>query len=90
MENIFKALEETVNKHAIDDFRKFIAAYRDVTKWFICSDYCMNDETKPNDVITFVYYPYIFDLPTWLDFIGYLQKTDLKNCRTVSDEFCKF
>ena len=90
MEKLFSVLEETINKAAINEFKCFIAKFHDVTKWFICSDYCLDDKDKPNDVITFVIFPYIFDFPTWLDFVKHLQKTDLKNCRTISKEFCTF
>ena len=90
MEKLFALMEETINKHAINSFRDFISNFKDVSKWFMCSDYCFDDETKPNDVITFVIFPYIYDFQTWLDFIKYLQKTDLKNCRSISKEFCQF
>ena len=90
MERIFQLLEKTVNKSAIDDFRVFTRRFRDVTKWFMSSDYCIDDKNKPNNVITFVLYPYILDLSQWSCLIRSLQKTDLKECRKISKEFCSF
>ena len=90
MERMFQILENTVNKSTINDFRNFTNRFHDVTKWFMSSDYCIDDKGKPNDVITFVIYPYILDFPQWSALIDSLQKTDLKNCRSISKGFCSF
>lgn len=90
MKKIFETLEKTVNKSSINDFRKFKNNFSGVTKWFMTSDYCFDDEKKPNNVITFVIYPYIATFPQWFEYIQSLQKTDLKHCRSVSKEFCDF
>ena len=90
MQRIFKTLEQTLDKSAINDFRIFINNLGNVTKWFMCSDYCIDDKEKPNDVVTFVLYPYIRDFNEWSQLINRLQKTDLKKCRKVSKDFCHF
>lgn len=90
MERIFRTLEETINKSAITLFRNFVNKYPDVTKWFICSDYCFDDRSKANNVISFVIYPYILDFNEWNSVIETMQKTDLKHCRQVSPAFCDF
>ena len=90
MERMFQILEDTVNKSTINDFRNFTNRFHDVTKWFMSSDYCIDDKGKPNDVITFVIYPYILDFSQWSALIDSLQKTDLKNCRSISNGFCSF
>lgn len=90
MERLFSILEGTMNKSSITQFRNFIGKYADVTKWFMCSDYCFDDINKANNVISFVIYPYILDFDEWNKVIDSMQKTDLKNCRKVSPEFCNF
>lgn len=65
MKRVFQALEQTMNKSSITQFRKFVNKYSDVKKWFICSDYCLDDKNKPNNVISFVIYPYIIDFNEW-------------------------
>lgn len=90
MDRMFSCIDETVNKSAIDQFVKFLGQFPDITKWFMCSDYCIGDKNKANDVISFVLYPYIFDFDEWNEIVYSLQKTDLKHCRHVSESFCKF
>ena len=90
MDRLFACIDETMNKSAIYQFRRFLEKYDDVTKWFLCSDYCIGDKDKANDVISFVLYPYIIDFEDWNNVISSLQKTDLKHCRQVSKEFCDF
>lgn len=90
MKQTYQLLESTLSKSSILDFKAFVDRFQDVTKWFMCSDYCLDDFNKPNDVITFVVYPYIVDFSQWMNLISHLQKTDLKHCRRVSSEFCSF
>ena len=90
MEWVFELIENTVEKSAICDFKSFILKHKDVTKWILCSDYCFEDKGKPNDVISFVLYPYIFDFPQWQEIIDNLQSTDIKNTRHISEDFRKF
>lgn len=78
MERVFQVLENTVNRSTINDFRIFTNRFHDVTKWFMSSDYCIDDKGKPNDVITFVIYPYILDFPQWSTLIDSLQKNRFK------------
>ncbi len=56
----------------------------------MCSDYCFDDKNKPNNVVSFVIYPYIFDFDEWNNAIDFMQKSDLKHCRKVSSAFCNF
>ncbi len=85
MDNIFKCIDATMNKSAIVQFKNFIQKYHDVTKWFLCSDYCIADTNKPNDVVSFVLYPYIWDFDEWNEVISSMQKTDLKHCRQLPE-----
>ena len=90
MQKIFECLESTVNKSILEKFQNFLKQYPDVDKWFMCSDYCIGDKNKKNDVITFVIYPYILNFDDWKKVINNLQKKDLKHTRLVSDQFCQF
>ena len=90
MDDIFNCIDTTVNKSSIHQFAKFLQKYPDVTKWFLCSDYCIEDANKPNDVVSFVLYPYILDFNGWNEVVNSMQKTDLKHCRQVSSSFCDF
>ena len=65
MDNMFICIDTTVNKSAIHQFKNFLQKYPEVTKWFMCSDYCIADTKKPNDVVSFVLYPYILDFNEW-------------------------
>ena len=51
MDNMFICIDTTVNKSAIHQFKNFLQKYPEVTKWFMCSDYCIADTKKPNDVV---------------------------------------
>ena len=90
MDNMFICIDTTVNKSAIHQFKNFLQKYPEVTKWFMCSDYCIADTKKPNDVVSFVLYPYILDFNEWNEVVSSMQKTDLKHCRQVSPSFCDF
>lgn len=50
-----RVLEETMNKSSINQFKNFIERYSDVTKWFMCSDYCFDDKSKANNVVSLLY-----------------------------------
>lgn len=90
MQNIYKILDDTINKSAIQNFREYLLKYSDVTKWTLVSDYCLEDKSKPNNVVSFVFFPYIMYLDEWQKIIQDMQKTDLKKTRTVDDKFIKF
>lgn len=47
MDNMFICIDTTVNKSAIHQFKNFLQKYPEVTKWFMCSDYCIADTKKP-------------------------------------------
>ena len=84
------SIDHTISQSTLDDFRQFLSIHDKQTKWVICSDYCVNDRNKPNDVISFVIIPNIFGFNKWQATINSIQKTDIKNTRFISEEFCKF
>lgn len=55
----------------------------------IISDYCFYDPGRNNNCISFILYPYIFDLPTIQSEIYKRAKVDLKHTRIVSNSFCE-
>lgn len=90
MKRVFDVLNQTIQKSSITDFRNFLNGQQGVTKWILASDYCIKDKKKPNDVLSFVLFPYVLYLNDWQDLINKLQKEDIKHTKEISDEFCKF
>ena len=90
MEKIFSMINGTINKSAVVEFREFIKKYSNVTKWYVCSDYCFGDDSKPNDVVSFVIYPHDIDIGLKQDYIQSLQMKDLKKTRSINPDFCRF
>ena len=90
MDRVFSTLDQTIQKSTINDFKKYLALQEGVTKWMLSSDYCIKDKKKPNDVLSFVLFPYVLYLNEWQDLINKLQKEDIKHTKEISDEFCKF
>lgn len=90
MENLFSMINGNINKSAVVKFREFIKKYSDVTKWYVCSDYCFGDDNKPNDVVSFVIYPHDIDIGLKQDYIQSLQMKDLKKTRSINPDFCRF
>ena len=76
MDRIFTALNETVQKSTIEDFRDFLKIHKGVTRWLMSSSYCIGEENKPNDVISFVLFPYIFNFTQWQEIVNTLQNAN--------------
>ena len=55
---IFGCLNDTLNGKAIIQFHNYLKKFSHITKWFSCSDYCLDDTGKERDVYTFVIFPY--------------------------------
>lgn len=87
MIDIFNTLESTINKNTIKQLNDYLDNYKDVEKWIICSDYCLYDKQKPNNVITFVLFPHIVDIAKVTKYIDSIQPSDLKHSRRVTKEF---
>lgn len=90
MQDILKLIDDTVNKSTITDFKNYLKNLSGHTKWLICSDYCIDDKNKANDVATFTVLPYY-------DYLDKIQKeifdnapTDIKKTRTIKDTFIKY
>ncbi|OOM09399.1 hypothetical protein [Clostridium saccharobutylicum] len=87
MKRVFEALESTMNKSSIIDFRNYLKNFSSITKWIIVSDYCINDKDKPNDVMTFVIIPYVVDIFDFQEYIKKIAKSDLKHSNQIDDRF---
>lgn len=58
-------------------------------KWMLYSDYCLDDKTKPNDVITFVLVPFVSE-NQYKELEQTIKKTqpeDLKHSQHVNSDF---
>ncbi len=58
MEDVISFLEDTINKSALGDFKSYLCSKPFYGKWLICSDYCIGNKNKPNDVVSFTIMPY--------------------------------
>ena len=70
----------------------FLANASFSSKWLLYSDYCLDDSSKPNDVITFVLLPFVSesDYQALDKRIGETQPTDIKHAKSVDEEFMDF
>lgn len=84
------AFNDTFYKSSYTDFKKFFIENKDVKKWMICSDYAIGDKNKKNDIVTFTFYPYIVDHQLLQKAIKALAPKDLKNTRTINEDFLSF
>ena len=69
-------------------FSKKNFSKKGIKDWFICSDYCVDDDNK-NDVITFTIIPTIFMKQVYSDSKRYLTK-DLKHISSISSEVINY
>lgn len=60
--NIFNCLDETMNKESKIRFCNYLKKYKDIKKWSICSDYCLDDKNKNSNVYTFALFPVTKDI----------------------------
>ena len=75
-------------KSISEDFIKFINEYSEKDgKWILCSDYCLHDKNKQNNVVSFTLFPYVLDFKRYNYVLNTIQSKDLKNTKQVSNEF---
>lgn len=90
MQEILKVIEDTINKSSIKDFKSYLEGLKGQSKWLICSDYCIEDNNKANDIATFSvlpYYDYFHDIQNSI-----LKKapTDIKKTKIIRDSFVEY
>ncbi|WP_142811830.1 hypothetical protein [Tepidiphilus olei] len=84
------ALFETLDKSAIDDFRAFLAANAGVTKWQIAADYCLHDQSRPNNAFAFSVIPYDDYLDVLKGEIRDALPKDLKKTKSIGEDAAAF
>jgi hypothetical protein len=88
---LLNLLNSTFDKSTISQIdNNYLRNLKSVTKWMCFSDYCLDDKTKPNDVITFSIIPYIEEFPIVESFIKQAAKTDIKKTTIVNEKFIEF
>ncbi len=90
LDGLVEQLFESFEKSAAELFRQFIKANRAVKKWIIAADYCLDDQTHPNDSFVFSIIPY----DDWLDGLkeeikGVLPR-DIKDTKNLAPATTKF
>ena len=75
-------LENTINKSAITDFKNYLKKFPEVTNWYTCSDYCL-DENKNSNVFSFVLFPHIRDFQLLLNEVSTNIEKELKHSGKV-------
>lgn len=85
----FKGVYEDIKEHS--KFIDFVCKNRH-KKWFIFSDYCLDDKNKPNNVLTFsvVAISDIDQLNLLKNIIEILQPKDIKKSKMINPNFMKF
>lgn len=70
----------------------FLAQTNYCPRWMLYSDYCLDDRSKPNDVITYVLVPYLGEeqYKEMDDTIHNTQSSDIKKVRSVNTEFMEY
>jgi hypothetical protein len=88
---LLNLLNLTFDKSTISQIENtYLLNLKSVTKWMCFSDYCLDDKTKPNDVITFSIIPYIEDYLLVENFIKAVAKSDIKKASTINEKFIEF
>lgn len=80
-----KTFSSSIENEVIDFFNK----HKNITKWMICSDYVFDNNRKYN-VLVCSAIPYVLELEEYKSIIKKIAPTDIKNTKTVSDEFINF
>lgn len=88
MDNLIKLIDNTLQKSLLQDFRNYLKL-NPYNKFSIYSDYCFDDENKPNDVASFTIAPSWTAFPEIIEEIQKLIPTDIKNRSSISMETVK-
>jgi hypothetical protein len=83
MEILIKPLVDTFNKSTIKDLCSFFHRWNGVKHYMLASDYCINDDNRPNDVFSFVIFPNAIDFLTLKEIIRNVMSKDLKETNEI-------
>lgn len=89
-DQILDSLLETFDKSAVELFRAFMARNKHISKWFISADFCLHDDTRPNDCMCFSVTPYDMEFDDLKSAVQKVMGRDLKKTRTVSEDAAEF
>lgn len=88
---LLKIISQTFDKTTISDLNYYyLKATVGISKWTCYSDYCFDDNNKPNDVVCFTLVPYIDDPEKLSSHIKSIAAVDIKKTRQVREEFTDF
>ncbi len=90
MESVVNLIEKTINKSVLTDFKMYLNDNKPHRKWLIYSDYCIGDDTKPNDVISFTLMPFDAYPDDIKQRIFKLAPTDIKNKKNINPDFISY
>lgn len=90
MNDVIGTIESALCKSVLEDLKRYIKDNREHNKWMMYSDYCIGDEGKPNDVISFTIMPYDDHHHNIKGRIFSLASTDIKEKRTIAPDFIAY
>ncbi len=73
----------------VEKWKKFKHKFKHIDSWYIVSDYCLDDNSKPNDVMTFTILPFLNPYALNHEIKIHLPK-DIKDIKNLSEEAIKF
>ncbi len=87
---VIKLIYETFQKTTKDDLElNYFNKWGHANKWACFSDYSLEGK-KPNDVITFSFFPHIVDMVMLSDLIKGLAPTEIKKASKINPDFISF
>ncbi|BAO91070.1 hypothetical protein [Caballeronia cordobensis] len=89
MQDIIETLRGTLDKTFSTNLRSYLRNHVGVTDFMLISDYCIDDEDKPNDVIAFTLAPIHAALPQSMAGLDRWIPKDIKKTRTVTEGISK-
>ncbi len=88
---LHRLIEDTFKKTTKDDLQKhYLQTTKGIKKWTCYSDYCFDDDGKPNDVFTITLIPYVDKFDLLSEHIKSVAAADIKSSRKVSEKFIEF
>jgi hypothetical protein len=84
--NVLKVLFDTFDQSARLDFKNFLQINAHVKKWMISADYCLHNETRPNNVFALSVIPYSDHFDKLKREISTAMPRDLKETKFITQE----
>jgi hypothetical protein len=87
--NVLDVVLNILQQSSLQDSLKFYDLNRDFTRWLILSDYTKRIGERTHETYCFSIVPVFFEFQKLKAAIEYLQPTDLKNTRQISNDFLR-